>query len=82
MLPEPNPNFPRFNSCLAHDQELVSHPDVDSQFVDETDVINRLLPYHIFQQPIEDLGSVLLGHRKEKVAKVEWKEEIQGKAAI
>jgi len=67
----------RFNSCLAHDQELVSHPDVDSQFVDEEDVINRLLPYHIFQQPKEDLGLVILGKGKEKVAEVEWKEEIQ-----
>ena len=71
--------FTRLNSRLAHDQGLISHPDVDSQFVDETDVIKRLLPYHIFQQPKEDLTSTISGKAKANVAE---KEEIRGKRAF
>lgn len=73
----------RLNSCVAQDQGLVSHPDVDSQFVDEIDVIKRLLPYHIFQQPKEDLGSTISGKAKANVAEVDLKEEIRAtKAAL
>ena len=74
--------FTRLNSRLAHDQELILHPDVDSQFVDETDVIKRLLPYHIFQQPKEDLGSTVSGKAKTKVAEADLKEEIRGEGAF
>lgn len=31
------------------------NPDVDSPFVDAVDVVHRLLPYHVLQQPQEDL---------------------------
>lgn len=72
----------RLNSRLAHDQRLISHPDVDSQFVDETDVIERLLPYHIFQQPKEDLGSTISGKATANPAEVDLKEEIRGKGAF
>jgi hypothetical protein len=44
----------------------VLHPDVDSPFVDEVDVINRLLPYHLFQQPKDDLESMISIKGKEK----------------
>jgi len=74
--------FTRLNSRLAHDQGLISHPDVDSQFVDETDVIKRLLPYHIFQQPKEDLGPTISGKAKANVAEVDLKEEIRGEGAF
>jgi hypothetical protein len=50
--------------------------------VDEKDVVNRLLPYHVFQQPKEDLDSANLGKGKEEIAEVEWKEETRGKATF
>jgi hypothetical protein len=34
-------------------------PDVDTPFVDYADVVNRLLPYHVFQQPQEDLAKII-----------------------
>jgi len=60
--------FVRFKARLTQDREAVLHPDVDSPFVDELDVINRLLPYHIFQQPKDDLKRSIseLGKGKEK----------------
>jgi len=77
-----NLSFTRLNSLLAHDQGLISHPDVDSQFVDETDVIKRLLPYHIFHQPKEDLSSTISGRAKANLVEVNLKEEIRGKAPV
>ncbi|KAG2345503.1 hypothetical protein BDR05DRAFT_930033 [Suillus weaverae] len=47
-----------FASCLAADHAAVLNPDVDSPFVDAVDVVHRLLPYHVFQQPQEDLRTV------------------------
>ncbi|OAX43314.1 hypothetical protein K503DRAFT_708857 [Rhizopogon vinicolor AM-OR11-026] len=44
-----------FASCLAADHAAVMNPDVDSPFVDAMDVVHRLLPYHVLQQPQEDL---------------------------
>lgn len=44
-----------FASCLAADHAAVLNPDVDSPFVDAVDVVHRLLPYHVLQQPQEDL---------------------------
>jgi hypothetical protein len=34
------------------------YPDVDNPFFDAVDAVNRLLPYHIFQQPRVDLHSI------------------------
>ena len=36
----------------------MSFPDTDTPFVDATDVVRRLLPYHIFQHPLDDLNGV------------------------
>ncbi|KAG1802861.1 uncharacterized protein HD556DRAFT_1332876 [Suillus plorans] len=47
-----------FASCLAADHAVVLNPDVDSPFVDAVDVVHRLLPYHVLQQPEEDLRIV------------------------
>jgi hypothetical protein len=60
--------FVRFKGRLAQDRAAVLHPDVDSPFVDELDVINRLLPYHILQQPKDDLKRSIpeFGKGKEK----------------
>jgi len=68
----------RVSAKLKEDQDLVLHPDVDSPFVDEIDVINRLLPYHVFQQPKEDLSAVVSGKGKEKAAAIDWDDEIAG----
>ncbi|KAJ3775074.1 hypothetical protein FB446DRAFT_726698 [Lentinula raphanica] len=45
----------RFTSRLATDHAAVLNPDVETPFVDTLDVVNRLLPYHVFSQPQEDL---------------------------
>ncbi|KAL1939897.1 hypothetical protein VTO73DRAFT_9597 [Trametes versicolor] len=49
----------RFASRLAEDQRAALAPDTDTPFADQVDVVNRLLPYHVFQQPREDLDAVL-----------------------
>ncbi|KAI0630267.1 hypothetical protein C8Q77DRAFT_1137268 [Trametes polyzona] len=49
----------RVASRLAEDQRAALVPDVETPFEDEVDVVKRLLPYHIFQQPKEDLDAVL-----------------------
>ncbi|KAF8906490.1 hypothetical protein CPB84DRAFT_1675748, partial [Gymnopilus junonius] len=61
----------RLHSHLDHDQDSISHPDIDSPFVDELDAINRLLPYHIFQQPKEDMRTVISCKGKER-ASCDW----------
>lgn len=40
---------------LAEDHHAALFPDVDEPFVDQVDVVKRLLPYHVFQLPHEDL---------------------------
>lgn len=40
--------------ALAFDQCLTQHPDV-SLFQSPADIVERLLPYHVFQVPNEDL---------------------------
>ncbi|KAF9450422.1 hypothetical protein P691DRAFT_810366 [Macrolepiota fuliginosa MF-IS2] len=54
----------RFSARLAQDHDVMLQPDVDTPFVDHTDTVRRLLPYHIYQQPREDLE--LLKGRKGK----------------
>lgn len=34
-------------------------PDVDTPFTDTEDVVRRLLPYHVLQQPAKDLQEVI-----------------------
>ncbi|KAH7909321.1 hypothetical protein BJ138DRAFT_1089668 [Hygrophoropsis aurantiaca] len=47
-----------FTTCLTADQVAVLYPDVDTPFTDIFDAVNRLLPYHILQQPEEDLDNI------------------------
>ncbi|KAI0675216.1 hypothetical protein C8Q78DRAFT_528267 [Trametes maxima] len=49
----------RVTSRLAEDQRAALVPDVESPFVDGLDVVKRLLPYHVFQQPKQDLDHIL-----------------------
>lgn len=70
-----------FAACLAADHAAVLQPDVDTPFTDVADVVNRLLPYHVFQQPDEDLNSSLNRKRskgKEKATSHEIRQEIEG----
>ena len=53
-------SYHRVASALASDHKHVLNPDVDTPFEDEQDVVRRLLPYHVFLHPREDL-EVLLG---------------------
>ncbi|PPQ67255.1 hypothetical protein CVT25_005839 [Psilocybe cyanescens] len=71
-----NETVNRFQSRLIQDQANVTHPDVDSPFVDEVDVINRLLPYHMFQQPKDDLETIVSCKGKEKARNLDWMEEL------
>lgn len=65
------PFFARFRERLAQDHSAALHPDVDSSFVDELDVIGRLLPYHVFQQPKDDLLKIVSGKGKETASEQE-----------
>src|ERR1700730_10078981 len=49
----------RFATSLALDQLSALYPNTDAPFEDDMDVVNRLLPYHIYQQPQEDLQAVV-----------------------
>ena len=69
----------RLYTRLVNDQSMALQPDVDSPFVDQLDVIRRLLPYHLFQHPKEDLDAVTTGKGKEKAVEHDWREEIRGK---
>jgi hypothetical protein len=69
----------RFAACLALDHIAVLYPEVDSPFMDKIDVVNRLLPYHVFQHPKADLDGLLKGgKRKEKFADNHLFKEIKG----
>ncbi|KAF9529367.1 hypothetical protein CPB83DRAFT_812168 [Crepidotus variabilis] len=62
---------------ILQDQNAVLHPDVDTPFEDELDVIKRLLPYHIYQQPRDDLELLISGKGKEKALDQDLKDEIR-----
>ncbi|ESK97101.1 hypothetical protein Moror_6322 [Moniliophthora roreri MCA 2997] len=53
----------RFASRLAEDHAAVLSPDIDSPFTDVVDVVNRLLPYHIYLNPKEDLETLTLDRK-------------------
>ncbi|KIL66253.1 hypothetical protein M378DRAFT_75523 [Amanita muscaria Koide BX008] len=61
-LPEEQEIIPqtaaRVASRIAADHAAVLKADVDSPFSDYPDVVRRLLPYHVFQQPQDDLVNI------------------------
>lgn len=74
----------RFASRLASDHSAVLSPNVDAPFSDVDDVVTRLLPYHVFQQPKEDLELLTTMRRdkgKEKATAEDLKTELSGKFA-
>ncbi|VDB95276.1 unnamed protein product [Peniophora sp. CBMAI 1063] len=48
-----NGAFNRAVGALVADQRTAVDPDYETAFVDAHDVVRRLLPYHIFQLPVE-----------------------------
>lgn len=69
----------RFASSIALDQLSALYPNVDAPFEDAVDVVNRLLPYHIFQQPRASLqATVTNAHGKGKAKASDVLIEIQG----
>jgi len=55
---------PRVAARLTGDHITALFPDVDTPFRDVEDVVNRLLPYHVFQHPRGDLLKAGKGKRK------------------
>jgi hypothetical protein len=57
---------------LANDHAAVLNPDVNTPFTDIEDVIRRLLPYHVYQHPKEDIQAFLgVSDRKGKRKAIE-----------
>ncbi|KZV70701.1 hypothetical protein PENSPDRAFT_651285 [Peniophora sp. CONT] len=46
--------FNRAVAALVADQRAAVEPDTETPFADAHDAVKRLLPYHIFQLPVED----------------------------
>ena len=65
---------------LEADHILSLYPDADTPFEDEIDVINRLLPYHVFQHPKNDLDTLRGLKGKAKMTEEDMlREEIRGR---
>ncbi|KAL5523541.1 hypothetical protein ACEPAG_7714 [Sanghuangporus baumii] len=63
---------------LELDQILTQYPDTDTFFQNELDVLQRLLPYHIYQHPRHDLDKMRGSKGKAKASEVQLlREEIQ-----
>lgn len=60
------------------------NPDVDSPFVDAVDVVHRLLPYHVLQQPQEDLRTATDRRRAKGKGKAHdaIRDEIEGRKIL
>ncbi|KAF9070550.1 hypothetical protein BDP27DRAFT_1419797 [Rhodocollybia butyracea] len=71
----------RVTSRIAADHAAVLNPDLETPFVDVIDAVNRLLPYHVFLQPKEDLKP-LLADRKGKTKAVDPQEIKETKFAL
>jgi Conserved region of unknown function on GLTSCR protein len=74
-------HYSRFASRLASDHSAVLSPNLDTPFSDVGDVVTRLLPYHVFQQPKEDLELLTTtrkGKGKGKATAEDLKIEISG----
>ncbi|KAG6911123.1 hypothetical protein DXG01_003863 [Tephrocybe rancida] len=68
----------RLSARLASDHALALSPDVDTPFHDTLDALHRLLPYHVFLQPQEDLDLLTSNAKgKAKAKQMELKEEIR-----
>ena len=57
---------------------MALYPDIDTPFQDERDVVDRLLPYHVFQIPGLETGCSSAGKGKMKADEHELRNAIQG----
>ncbi|EKM81009.1 hypothetical protein AGABI1DRAFT_112712, partial [Agaricus bisporus var. burnettii JB137-S8] len=69
--------FERFSARLAQDHIAVLQPDVDTPFTDHADAARRLLPFHIYQQPRDDLELLKRHKGKQKITNADHQEEIK-----
>ena len=68
---------------LAFDQLMTAYPEVDEPFEDKRDVLNRLLSYHIYQHPRQELDALRGSKGKGKVTELDLlKEETEGMLLI
>lgn len=77
----------RFNAPLTHsvaanleyDQIVALYPDAETPFENELDVVQRLLPYHIYQYPRHDLDELrgLKGKERARENSI-LKDEVKG----
>ncbi|KDN37030.1 hypothetical protein K437DRAFT_265162 [Tilletiaria anomala UBC 951] len=54
-----------FAAALEADQRAALQPTVDTPFTSTEDIIRRLLPFHVFQIPSEDLDYVINQHKQQ-----------------
>lgn len=71
-------SYLRFSARLAQDHIAVLQPDVDTPFTDHADAARRLLPFHIYQQPRDDLELLKRHKGKQKITNADHQEEIKG----
>ena len=72
----------RVASLLAADHLSVMFPDVDTPFTDMEDVVRRLLPYHVLQQPAKDLRDVIFDPSGKGKARAVHKNEEENEVDI
>lgn len=73
--------FRRIHTRLTEDHLATLRPDIETPFQDQLDVVKRLLPYHVYQHPMEDLIPLAYPAGKGKMKATEedlLREEIAG----
>lgn len=56
-------------ALLAADQKAAMNPDIETPFADATDAVRRLLPFHVFHHPQEELEYAITAARKHDLFK-------------
>ncbi|KAG8864574.1 hypothetical protein FRB96_005078 [Tulasnella sp. 330] len=59
----------RIQELLAADQKAAMNPDVETPFSDAADAVRRLLPFHVFHHPQEELEYAITAARKHDLFK-------------
>ncbi|KAI9437723.1 hypothetical protein H4582DRAFT_2151288 [Lactarius indigo] len=72
----------RVAAHLTTDHVSVLFPDVNTPFQDVGDVVDRLLPYHVFQHPREDLVKANKGKRRATETEILQSELAETKFAL
>ncbi|KAH9017054.1 hypothetical protein EDB85DRAFT_2017500 [Lactarius pseudohatsudake] len=72
----------RVAAHLTTDHVSVLFPDINTPFQDAGDVVDRLLPYHVFQHPREDLLKANKGKRRATETEILQSELAETKFAL